>query len=52
MKGTVDFLLDIIPNSVVGAFAQGEMLQVLLFSLLFGFALHAFGGRRASRSSI
>jgi aerobic C4-dicarboxylate transport protein len=43
MKGTVDFLLDIIPNSVVGAFAQGEMLQVLLFSLLFGFALHAFG---------
>jgi aerobic C4-dicarboxylate transport protein len=43
MKGTVDFLLDIIPNSVVGAFAQGEMLQVLLFSLLFGFALHAYG---------
>jgi aerobic C4-dicarboxylate transport protein len=42
MKGTVDFLLDIIPNSVVGAFAQGDMLQVLLFSLLFGFALHAF----------
>jgi aerobic C4-dicarboxylate transport protein len=29
----------------VDAFAKGEMLQVLLFSLLFGFALHRFGGR-------
>ncbi len=43
MKGTVDFLLDIIPSSVVGAFAQGDMLQVLFFSLFFGFSLHAFG---------
>jgi len=43
MKTTVEFLLDIIPNSVVGAFAQGEILQVLLFSVLFGFALHHFG---------
>ena len=45
MQGTVDFLLAIIPNTVVDAFAKGEMLQVLLFSLLFGFALHRFGGR-------
>ncbi|MFG6460240.1 dicarboxylate/amino acid:cation symporter [Roseateles sp. DXS20W] len=45
MQGTVDFLLAIIPTTVVDAFAKGEMLQVLLFSLLFGFALHRFGGR-------
>ena len=45
MQGTVDFLLNVIPSSVVDAFAKGEILQVLLFSVLFGFALHAFGGR-------
>ncbi len=45
MVGTVDFLLNIIPSSVVDAFAKGEILQVLLFSVMFGFALHAFGGR-------
>jgi aerobic C4-dicarboxylate transport protein len=45
MKGTVDFLMDIIPNTVVDAFAKGEILQVLLFAILFGFALHRFGGR-------
>jgi aerobic C4-dicarboxylate transport protein len=38
---TVDFLLNIIPTSVVDAFAKGEMLQVLLFSLLFGCSLAA-----------
>ena len=45
MQGTVDFLLHVIPTSVVDAFAKGEILQVLLFSVLFGFALHKFGGR-------
>jgi aerobic C4-dicarboxylate transport protein len=45
MVGTVDFLLNIIPSSVVDAFAKGEILQVLLFSVMFGFALHHFGGR-------
>jgi aerobic C4-dicarboxylate transport protein len=45
MQGTVDFLLAIIPNTVVDAFAKGEMLQVLLFAVMFGFALHRFGGR-------
>lgn len=42
---TVDFFLNIIPTTVVDAFAKGEMLQVLLISILFGFALHKFGGR-------
>ncbi len=45
MQGTVDFLMNIIPTSVIDAFAKGEILQVLLFSVLFGFALHKFGGR-------
>jgi aerobic C4-dicarboxylate transport protein len=37
--GAVDFLLNIIPDSVVGAFAKGDILQVLLFSVLFGLAM-------------
>ena len=42
---SVDFVLNIIPDSVVGAFAKGDILQVLLFSILFGFALMAMGQR-------
>jgi aerobic C4-dicarboxylate transport protein len=42
---TVDFFLNIIPDSVVGAFAKGDILQVLLFAILFGFALMALGER-------
>ena len=45
MASTTDFLLNIIPNTVVDAFAKGEILQVLLFAVLFGFCLHQFGGR-------
>jgi aerobic C4-dicarboxylate transport protein len=45
MQGTVDFLLHVIPTTIVDAFAKGEILQVLLFSVMFGFALHKFGGR-------
>jgi aerobic C4-dicarboxylate transport protein len=41
----VDFLMNVIPTTVVEAFAKGEILQVLLFALLFGFALHHTGGR-------
>jgi aerobic C4-dicarboxylate transport protein len=42
---SVDFVLHIIPDSVVGAFAKGDVLQVLLFSILFGFALMMLGDR-------
>ncbi len=42
---SVDFVLNIIPDSVVGAFARGDILQVLLFSILFGFSLMALGER-------
>lgn len=45
MQGTVDFLLNIIPNTVVDAFAKGEILQVLLIAILFGFALHRLGAK-------
>jgi aerobic C4-dicarboxylate transport protein len=42
---SVDFVLHIIPDSAVGSFAAGDILQVLLFSVLFGFALMALGER-------
>jgi aerobic C4-dicarboxylate transport protein len=45
MQTTTDFLINIIPTSVVDAFAKGDMLQVLFFSILFGYAMHAFGER-------
>jgi aerobic C4-dicarboxylate transport protein len=45
LQGTTEFLLNIIPATVVDAFAKGEILQVLLFAVLFGFALHAAGGK-------
>ena len=38
-----DFLLNIIPNSIVGAFAGGSILNVILVSLLIGFALSSLG---------
>ncbi len=46
MQTVTDFLLNIIPTSVFDAFARGDMLQVLFFSILFGFALQRLGGRQ------
>jgi aerobic C4-dicarboxylate transport protein len=43
----VDFLLNIIPNTVTSAFAQGDILQVLLVAILFGLALAAIPRNRA-----
>jgi aerobic C4-dicarboxylate transport protein len=45
LQSTTDFLMNIIPISVVDAFAKGDMLQVLFFSVLFGYAMHSFGER-------
>ena len=45
MQSTTEFVLNIIPNTLVDAFAKGEILQVLLIAVMFGFALHRFGGR-------
>ncbi|HEY0490599.1 MAG TPA: dicarboxylate/amino acid:cation symporter [Telluria sp.] len=44
-QSTVDFVLNIIPNTVVDAFAKGDILQVLLFAILFGFSLSMLGER-------
>jgi aerobic C4-dicarboxylate transport protein len=44
-ESTADFLMHIIPNTIVGAFAEGEILQVLFFAVLFAFALHMMGDR-------
>ena len=45
MGSTTEFLLNIIPSTAIDAFAKGEILQVLFIAVLFGFALHKFGGR-------
>lgn len=43
LQTITSFLLNIIPNTFMNAFVNGEILQVLLIALLFGFALHAMG---------
>jgi aerobic C4-dicarboxylate transport protein len=40
---TIGFLLNVIPATVVGAFANGDILQVLFFSVIFAFALQRMG---------
>ncbi|MGH9689508.1 MAG: dicarboxylate/amino acid:cation symporter [Candidatus Acidiferrales bacterium] len=44
-QSVTDFLMHIIPTTVVDAFARGDILEVLLVSVLFGFALSAMGDR-------
>ena len=52
-QSTVEFILHIIPDSLVGAFADGNILQVLLIAILFGFALMVLGERgRAVRTLV
>jgi aerobic C4-dicarboxylate transport protein len=48
MHTVTEFLLNIIPTTVVDAFAKGEILQVLLLSVLFGFALQRVQQRAAA----
>ncbi|HWJ34940.1 MAG TPA: dicarboxylate/amino acid:cation symporter [Steroidobacteraceae bacterium] len=45
LRSFTEFLLDVIPTTVVDAFAKGEILQVLLFAILFGFALQRLKSR-------
>ncbi|WJN61150.1 dicarboxylate/amino acid:cation symporter [Pseudomonas sp. SO81] len=42
-QSTVAFLLNVIPATIVGAFATGDILQVLFFSVIFAFALQRMG---------
>jgi len=45
MQTTTGFILDIIPDTIVGAFTKGDILSVLFFAILFGFALHMVGDK-------
>ena len=45
LQSTTDFLLNVIPSTSVDAFARGEILQILLLAVLFGFALQKLGPR-------
>jgi aerobic C4-dicarboxylate transport protein len=42
-QSAVGFIMNVIPDTVGDAFAKGEILQILLFSILFGFGLFALG---------
>jgi aerobic C4-dicarboxylate transport protein len=44
-QSVTDFVMHIIPNTVMDAFAKGDILQVLLLAILFGFALSIVGQR-------
>jgi aerobic C4-dicarboxylate transport protein len=49
---TSEFLLNIVPTTVADAFTKGDVLQVLLISLLFGFSLSALGERAKPITSL
>lgn len=42
---TIDFLMNLIPHSIISAFAEDNILQILLFSILFGLSLSNFGSK-------
>jgi aerobic C4-dicarboxylate transport protein len=48
LQSVTEFLLNVIPTTLVDAFAKGDILQVLLIAVLFGFALQRLGDRGAS----
>jgi len=43
-----EFFLHIIPHNVIAAFAEGNILQILLFAILFGYGLNKLGGEGTS----
>ncbi|NPT41745.1 C4-dicarboxylate transporter DctA [Paraburkholderia sp. 1N] len=45
--GMLEFFMSIVPNSIVGAFANGDILPIIFFSLLFAIALARLGPRTA-----
>ncbi len=45
---TIDFIMNIIPDTLIGAFAHGDLLQVLFISVMFGIALCAMGEQGTS----
>lgn len=51
-QSTIDFIMNIIPNTFVDAFAKGDILQVLLIAILFGTALSILGERGRATTKI
>ncbi|MBS0398134.1 MAG: dicarboxylate/amino acid:cation symporter [Proteobacteria bacterium] len=45
LQSVPDFLMSLVPVSVMDAFARGDILQILVFAMFFGVALHALGPR-------
>ncbi|CAE6896734.1 Aerobic C4-dicarboxylate transport protein [Paraburkholderia nemoris] len=52
LKDTAGFLLKIIPDTAINAFASGDILQILVFSVLFGSALSLLGNKAQRVSSL
>ncbi|PRX29116.1 aerobic C4-dicarboxylate transport protein [Paraburkholderia sp. BL18I3N2] len=52
LKDTAGFLLKIIPDTAINAFATGDILQILVFSVLFGSALSLLGNKAQRVSSL
>ena len=52
LKDTAGFLLKIIPDTAINAFATGDILQILVFSVLFGSALSLLGGKAQKVSGL
>ncbi|PRX97520.1 C4-dicarboxylate transporter DctA [Paraburkholderia sp. BL25I1N1] len=52
LKDTAGFLLKIIPDTAINAFATGDILQILVFSVLFGSALSLLGSKAQRVSSL
>lgn len=52
MQSLTDFIMGLVPTSAMDAFAKGEILQILVFALFFGFALHAVGSRATAVRSL
>jgi aerobic C4-dicarboxylate transport protein len=51
LQSVTDFVLNVIPSQFADAFAKGEILQVLLIAILFGFAIQQLGTRAAVMAS-
>jgi aerobic C4-dicarboxylate transport protein len=52
LKDTAGFLLKIIPDTAINAFATGDILQILVFSVLFGSALSLLGNKAQRVSNL
>ncbi|MFC5472123.1 dicarboxylate/amino acid:cation symporter [Cohnella suwonensis] len=50
--GFMDFLMGVVPDNVMGAFAKGEMLPILFFSVLFGLAIAGLGDKAKPVTSL